>query len=755
MDIYLELDDLAKQIYTVALNEASLGKYQHLTLEHFLYATSMFDVGRLILGASSFVSVHSISADLAKYLEEQSKDQNFQGTPTESEDFQELLEFAQLSANEKNKSEIEINDIIVSIFHFRETFASQLLRKFGAEPILIYSSYEDYKKEQKNAHSLPDIEDELRDYLPPLTKPLFDTPSTSTDYLAKYTVNMVAKARKGDYDPLIGRESELDQIILLLSRRTKHNPILVGDGGVGKTAIVQGLAKLIYEKEVPERLKNTKIYHIDMGVMLAGTKFRGDFEERLINTLEAASKQGDAVIYVDDIHTMVGAGTSSGGALDATSLVKPYLNREDLRFIGTTTYGDYKKHFEKSQSLTRLFQKVDISEPTINETIAILHGIADYFEKYHNIEYSNEALEAAAKLTAKYIHDARLPDKAIDAIDQAGAAASNTDTDRFVGIDEIEQAIAKMAKIPETAISADERQSLATLKQRLEANVFGQSEAVLALTSAITASRLGLNDPQKPIASLLFVGPTGVGKTEIARILAEQMNMPLTRFDMSEYQEQHAVSRLIGSPPGYIGHDQGGLLTDTIRKTPATVLLLDEIEKAHPSILNILLQAMDHGKLTDVQGKQADFRNVVLIMTSNAGARDASRNIIGFENKQDTTAIKTTVDKIFSPEFRNRLTKIIQFNPITEDMASKIAVKAIKMLEARLTDRGITLTPDKKALDHIAKHGFSTTYGAREIIRLVESTIKEQIATAMLKAPISPKTNLKITIKNNQLSVKI
>ncbi|MCL2236044.1 MAG: ATP-dependent Clp protease ATP-binding subunit [Defluviitaleaceae bacterium] len=746
MKIGLELDDLAGQMYTVAMNEARLGNHAFLTPEHFLYAVLMFDVGRSVVSHGGLVSVPSMVADLNRYLDGFGKLEKVSHFPLESPEFVEMIEYAIESAIHYGKDEIELSDLLSAMFYLTESFASRLMLKHGSEPGLVYAAYEDFKSGRTIGEEVifPDMGHGF--HTGQEEKP-------AVDFLARYATDMVEKARNGEYDELVGRRAVLDELVLLLSRRNKHNPVLVGDSGVGKTAIVEGLATRIVDKEVPTRLANSNIYHIDMGVMVAGTKFRGEFEERLIGTLEAAAEKKNAIVYLDDIHTMVGAGASSGGPLDAGSLIKPFLNRGDLRFIGTTTYDDYKKHFEKSASLTRRFQKIDIAEPTIGETIAILHGLADTFEAYHDVEYSYEALEAAAKLTAKYIHDARLPDKAIDAIDQAGASAANADLDRFVGIDEIEQAVATMAKIPETAISADERLSLATLKERLEATVFGQSDAIDALVSAITASRLGLNDPEKPVASLLFVGPTGVGKTEIARTLAEQMNMPLTRFDMSEYQEQHAVSRLIGSPAGYVGHEDGGALTDAIRKTPATVLLLDEIEKAHPSILNVLLQAMDYGKMTDSKGKQADFRNVVLIMTSNAGAREASRTTIGFDSKQDATAVKSTVNKTFSPEFRNRLTKIIQFNSITEDMASKIAVKAVRMLENRLASRGVSITPNQSALDFIAKRGFSAEYGVREIIRLVESTVKEQIAKALLASPAKAKTSLTITVEDDEIAI--
>ncbi|MCL2855948.1 MAG: ATP-dependent Clp protease ATP-binding subunit [Defluviitaleaceae bacterium] len=746
----LELDNLTEQIYAMAVNEARLACHAHVTPEHFLYATLMFDVGRQVVGRGGMVSVPAIVADLDKYLKGYGfREQGENANPRESMELIEMIEIAVDTAQRNKKDMIELNDMLVAILYLPNNFAARVLLRNGLLPGTLYRAYADL---HGDGESMGD------DDICPCGcgMPIHKEEKPAVDYLEKYAINMVEKAKNGDYDPCIGREKMLDGIALLLCRKTKHNAVLTGDGGVGKTAVVQGLAMRIADGEVPEKLKNASIYQIDMGVMLAGTRFRGDFEDRLINTLEAIAEKGNSIVYVDDIHTMVGAGTSGNAPLDAGSIVKPFLSHGDLRFIGTTTFEDYKKHFEKSTSLTRRFQKIDVDEPATGEAIAILHGLADGFEKYHGVEYGNEALEAAVKLTAKYLHAARLPDKAIDAMDLAGAMVANANLDcesRYVGIDEIEKAIAQMAKIPETAISADERQSLATLKQRLESQVFGQTDAIDALVTAITTARLGLNDPEKPVASLLFVGPTGVGKTEIARTLAKQLNMPLTRFDMSEYQEQHAVSRLIGSPPGYVGHEEGGMLTDAINKTPATVLLLDEIEKAHPGILNTLLQVMDHGKLTDTLGRRADFRNVVLIMTSNAGAWDAARTFIGFESKKDGAAIKAQVDKVFSPEFRNRLTKVIQFNAVDEEMATKIARKAIVMLEARLAERGITITACDDAIDFIAKHGFSATYGAREIIRFVEGAVKEKIAAALLGG--SGKDGIHITVKDGDIHIQM
>jgi len=715
----LSLDSFAGQAYTVAVNEARLGGHEYLTPAHFLYAMLLFDFGRkLVRGAGGTVS--KISAELNDYLE-------ISGTgkmpehPRESSDFVDFMELSVKHAMDAEKNEVGLDDTLLALLSLNNSFVMDVLYRHGA-------SFE-------QADAFIDAElfinkDELADG---------EQAAKTVDYLAKFAIDMVQKAKDGEYDPLIGRDDVMADLMLLMARRTKNNPILVGDGGIGKTAILQGLAMHIASGDVPKVIKDANLYLLDMAHIVAGTKYRGDFEDRLIGVLEAANALDNAIIAIDEIHTVVGAGSTQSGALDASSILKPYLTNGNLRFIGTTTFEDYKKYFEKSPALVRRFQKVDIDESTADEAIRILHGIIVNFEKHHKVMYAPECIEAAVHLTQKYVHHMRLPDKAIDVLDYAGAYVSNKHSFDYqrVMVADVERAVAKMAKIPETEISADERISLVNLDKRLKQEVFGQDEAVEAVAKAICAARLGLNDPQKPVASLLFVGPTGVGKTEIARTLANVLNITLHRFDMSEYQEQHSVSRLIGSPPGYTGHNEGGLLTDAVRKNPSAVLLLDEIEKAHPSILNMLLQVMDYGKLTDTQGKQADFRNIILIMTSNAGAAALDRKIIGFEEKTDYTAITTQLNKIFTPEFRNRLNKIIQFNPITTEIAQKIAQKAVNKLLARIPDNKIKI--GKSTIEQIAKDGFSTTYGARNIIRLVENELKDQIADSILNnKPFNP-----------------
>ncbi|MCL2350493.1 MAG: AAA family ATPase [Defluviitaleaceae bacterium] len=752
----LQLDSLAGQAYIVAINEARLGSHALVLPEHFLYAMLMFDYGRyLVRGAGG--TVNKISNDLDGFFGGLKVLAHPSEAPKESIEFLELMDLAIRNAEAFSKQEVGLEDVLLAILAIGDNYSYHTLSKNGAE-LMTFMKFMNSDEEQKNRMAGDDEKTSEKfasgfcdcEECAEMAEDVQKNQKEVIDYLERFAVNMVEEAKAGAYDPLVGRASELDDIILLLCRRVKNNPVLVGDSGVGKTAIIEGLAARIAAGDVPQAIKNSNIYHMDMSALLAGTKYRGDFEDRLLNILKAAEAEQNAIICIDDIHAAVGAGATSSGALDAAGIIKPFLTRSSLRFIGTTTFEDYKKYFEKNASLTRRFHKVDILEPSAQEAIEIVTGSIQKFEEYHDVKYTKNAIEAAVNLTKKYIHNMRLPDKALDVIDHSGAYVANCEQEQYVGTTDIERAVAKMAKIPENNISADERESLATLKEKLSKEIFDQDTAIDSVVSAIKAARLGLNNPEKPVASLLFVGPTGVGKTEIARTLAATLNIELHRFDMSEYGEQHSVARLIGSPPGYIGHSEGGLLTDAVRKTPNAVLLLDEIEKAHPSILNMMLQVMDYGRLTDTQGKNADFRNIILIMTSNAGAKDLGRKMIGFDDKADPTVIQAQVNKTFAPEFRNRLNKIIQFNPISKQMAHKVAQKALDVFAARLSEKGVTIHATGEALSHIAKKGFSTEYGAREIIRVVEGEIKDQIVDAMLLGNNSPK-HINLILENNTI----
>jgi ATP-dependent Clp protease ATP-binding subunit ClpA len=579
-------------------------------------------------------------------------------------------------------------------------------------------------------------------------------------------------------DPLVGREDILERSIQVLCRRLKNNPVHVGDPGVGKTAVVEGLAQRIVAGRVPDGLKDARLFQLDMGALLAGTRYRGDFEERLVKLLETVKKIPHSILYIDEIHTVVGAGAVSGGGMDATGIIKPYLSRGDIRFIGSTTFDEYKKHFEKDRALARRFQRIDIPEPGESECVEILRGLRARYEAHHAVTYPDEVITLICRLTAKYMNDRFLPDKAIDVMDEAGVytrlrqdnteqlsqkATAQSNMAALIKADErttvtaaiVERTVAVMAKVPENSVHNDERDLLRTLEGALNAVVFGQEKAVAAVADAIKSARSGLNEPERPVASLLFVGPTGVGKTEVARQLARILNIQLLRYDMSEYQEKHAVARLIGSPPGYVGYEEGGLLTEAIRRSPHCVLLLDEIEKAHGDILNVLLQVMDYGCLTDNNGKKAGFENVILIMTSNAGAREMTRQVIGFEGGTDETAAEKAVERVFSPEFRNRLDAVVPFRHVDAEMAERIARKALNRLGAKLKARGVLFTPSENAVAFIAKQGLSEMYGAREIIRLVENDVKKLLADEVLFGKLSDGGEAGLDIIEGQMAVTV
>ena len=562
-----------------------------------------------------------------------------------------------------------------------------------------------------------------------------DGKKRSTDALEAYCINLNQKAKDGRIDPLIGRDKEIERTIQVLCRRSKNNPLYVGDPGVGKTAIAEGLARKIVRGEVPQVLANATVFSLDMGTLLAGTRYRGDFEERLKAVMKEIEAYPGAILFIDEIHTVIGAGATSGGAMDASNLLKPALQSGVLRCIGSTTYKEYRQHFEKDRALVRRFQKIDVAEPTVADAIEIMKGLKPYFEDFHNIKYTNQAIKSAVELSAKYIHDRKLPDKAIDVIDETGASQMLVPPNkrkRTIGVKEVEATIATMARIPPKTVSKSDTELLRNLEGDLKRVVFGQDQAIRALSAAIKLARAGLRDAEKPIGSYLFSGPTGVGKTEVARQLASLLGVQILRFDMSEYMERHTISRLIGAPPGYVGFDQGGLLTDGIDQNPHCVLLLDEIEKAHPDLFNILLQVMDHGKLTDHNGKQIDFRNVILIMTTNAGAAEMSKAAIGFGKTARTGEDEEAIKRMFTPEFRNRLDAVIPFGRLSREMISKVVEKFIFQLEAQLADRNVMIEMSPEAMEWIAERGFDEMYGARPLARVIQEHIKKPLAEELL-----------------------
>ncbi|HWT29397.1 MAG TPA: ATP-dependent Clp protease ATP-binding subunit ClpA, partial [Propylenella sp.] len=570
--------------------------------------------------------------------------------------------------------------------------------------------------------------------------------------LDAWCINLNAKARAGKIDPLIGREIELRRTIQVLCRRSKNNPLYVGDPGVGKTAIAEGLAKKIVEKDVPDVLSGATIFALDMGALLAGTRYRGDFEERLKQVIKELEAHDNAIMFIDEIHTVIGAGATSGGAMDASNLLKPALASGTLRCIGSTTYKEYRQFFEKDRALVRRFQKIDVNEPSIPDTVEILKGLKPYYEDHHKVRYTSEAIRSAVELSARYINDRKLPDKAIDVIDESGASQKllpEARRKKTIGIKDIEATIATMARIPPKSVSKDDAEVLAHIEANLKRVVFGQEKAIEALSSAIKLARAGLREPEKPIGNYLFSGPTGVGKTEAARQLADLLGVRLLRFDMSEYMERHTVSRLIGAPPGYVGFDQGGLLTDGVDQTPHCVLLLDEIEKAHPDLFNILLQIMDHGKLTDHNGKQVDFRNVILIMTTNAGAAELAKAAIGFGHSRRQGDDEEAINRLFTPEFRNRLDAIIAFSALSPEVVHRVVEKFVLQLEAQLADRGVTFELDEKATAWLAERGYDERMGARPLGRLIQEEIKKPLAEEVLFGKLQKGGVVKVTVEDN------
>ncbi|WP_026881553.1 ATP-dependent Clp protease ATP-binding subunit ClpA [Clostridium akagii] len=750
----MKMDDLLNEIITAAYNEAKDKGHEYLTPEHILYASLFFDEGkRLIKNCGGDIEL--LKNDLNNFFKE-NMDILQNSEPVQTEGIQNILSEAAEHVLSAGKDDIKLGDIIVAIYDEEDSFGSYFIKKQGIKKLDILNYI-------THGISLVEDDEEIEIYSENLGKAHEEEfndnrVKNKEDFLSKYTEDLTEKARRGKIDPLIGREDVLEKTIQILSRRFKNNPIHVGEPGVGKTAITEGLAQMIVQDKVPKALRGSKVYYLDMGSLLAGTRYRGDFEERIKKVLNRLKKQENVIVYIDEIHTIIGAGAVSGGAMDASNILKPFLLDGKIKFIGATTYDEYKKIFEKDRALSRRFQKIEILEPSAKDTYAILLGLKENYEKFHQVKYTDEALKTAAELSAKYINDRFLPDKAIDVMDEVGAYVKlhkeNEDDIGIIDVKDVEKVIASMAKIPEQNVSTNETEKLKKLESTIKKDIYSQDEAIKIVVRAIKRSRAGFNEDGKTVANLLFVGPTGVGKTEISRKLAENLGIPLIRFDMSEYQEKHSVSKLIGAPPGYVGYEEGGILTDAVRKRPYCVLLLDEIEKAHPDILNVLLQLMDYATLTDNTGKKADFRNVILIMTSNAGAAKLGKSVIGFgERKQQSEEIKKEVEKTFSPEFRNRLNDIVVFNNMDENMALLIAKKSIRDFEAKLLTKNIKLEVTDACYKWIAEKGYSSVYGAREILRVVEQNIKPHFVDEVLFGSLSNAGTATIDIKDGEIVI--
>ncbi len=661
--------------------------------------------------------------------------------------FQRVLQRAVFYVQSSNKPEVTGVNVLVAIFSEKQSQAVYLLNLQDVTRLDVVN----YISHGRGAVEQFEAEDEVG------VSGAEEGGESTKSPLVEFATNLNEEAEAGNIDPLIGRTLEVERTIEILCRRRKNNPLYVGEAGVGKTAIAEGLARLIVEEKVPEVLLGATIYSLDMGALVAGTKYRGDFEKRLKGVVKELAKQPQAVLFIDEIHTIIGAGAASGGVMDASNLIKPVLANGRLRCIGSTTYQEYRGIFEKDHALARRFQKIDIPEPSVPETVQILTGLQSRFEEHHGIRYEADALEAAAELSARHINDRHLPDKAIDVIDEAGAnlrLQPEAERPASVTVEAVQNIVARMARIPAASVSASDRKTLKNLERDLKMVIFGQDSAIEALSSAIKMARSGLNDEEKPVGSFLFAGPTGVGKTEVTRQLAKSLGIELLRFDMSEYMERHTVSRLIGAPPGYVGYDQGGLLTEAVSKNPHAVVLLDEIEKAHPEVFNLLLQVMDHGTLTDNNGRKADFRNVVLVMTTNSGAQEMSRASIGFTQQDHSTDGMEVIRKTFSPEFRNRLDSIIQFAPLDAHSIARVVDKLVVELEGRLLSSNVTLELDDAARDWIADRGYDKAMGARPMARIIQKYIKRALADDLLFGDLAEGGHVRVTVADGELSLQ-
>lgn len=728
-----------------AIGTARDHRHEYATLEHLLIAL-MDDRDALAVLTACAVDVEKLRANLVKYIESEfgsiiatESDEN---DPKPTAGFQRVLQRAAIHVQSSGREEVTGANVLVALFSERESHAVFYLHQQDMTRLdaVQYISHGVAKAPGKNERRRPEGEQERRNHERGNQGDEQDEHKSGAEALEAYCVDLNEKAEDGSIDPLIGRGPELERLIQILCRRTKNNPLLVGDPGVGKTAIAEGLARRIVEGETPDVLSDAVIYALDMGSLLAGTRYRGDFEERIKAVLKELEDRPGSILFIDEIHTMIGAGATSGGSMDASNLLKPALASGSLRCIGSTTYKEYRSYFEKDRALVRRFQKIDVNEPSVDDAIKIMMGLKPVYEEHHQVRFTRDAIRTAVELSARYINDRKLPDKAIDVIDEVGAAQMLLPESRrkkTIGIKDVEAIVAKIARIPPKSVSRDDKQALGTLEADLKAAVFGQGPAIEALASAVKLARAGLRQPEKPIGNYLFAGPTGVGKTEAAKQLAKTLGVELVRFDMSEYMERHSVSRLIGAPPGYVGFDQGGLLTDAVDKNPHVVLLLDEIEKAHPDVYNVLLQIMDHGKLTDHSGKQVDFRNVILIMTTNAGAADLAKPAIGFGRSIREGDDQEAINKLFTPEFRNRLDAIISFKTLPPEVIDRVVDKFVAELEGQLAERGVSIEISSKARAWIGDKGYSPEYGARPLARIIQEHIKKPLAEELLFGKLS------------------
>ncbi|WP_455206622.1 ATP-dependent Clp protease ATP-binding subunit ClpA [Kaarinaea lacus] len=742
------LSEELEQTLNVAFKEARVKRHEFMTVEHLLLALVDNPTSNNALRACG-ANLEQLRRELSEFLEETTPvlpdDDDREIEPTLG--FQRVLQRAVFQVQSSGNKEVTGANVLVAIFSEQESQAVYLLSKQHIARLDVVNFI---------AHGISKVDEQgEQDSVIPHTEEELEPESQTKTPLESYATNLNLLAMQGKIDPLIGRKPEIERTLQVLCRRRKNNPLFVGEAGVGKTAIAEGLAKQIVDGEVPEVLSDAVIYSLDLGALLAGTKYRGDFEKRLKAVLSQLRREENAILFIDEIHTIIGAGAASGGAMDASNLIKPVLASGEIKCIGSTTYQEYRGIFEKDRALARRFQKIDVSEPTIDEAVQILNGLKSRFEEHHQVKFTRQALQTAVELSERYINERHLPDKAIDVIDEAGAnqrLMAPSKRKKTISAKDIEMIVAKMARIPPKQVSSSDKEGLRNLERDLKLVVYGQDEAITTLSSAIKMARAGLGNEQKPIGSFLFAGPTGVGKTEVTRQLAQIMGIELIRFDMSEYMERHTVSRLIGAPPGYVGFDQGGLLTEEVNKHPHAVLLLDEIEKAHPDVFNLLLQVMDHGTLTDTNGRKADFRNIIIVMTTNAGAEQMNRPSIGFTTQDHTSDSGEVIKRTFTPEFRNRLDAIIQFKALDERTISHVVDKFICELETQLLEKKVTLNVNSDARAWLAMHGYDARMGARPMARVVKDNIKKPLAEELLFGKLAEGGEVTVSVKDDQLT---